>query len=1087
MKEKQKSKKKRWLVLVLCLIAVLVVGGLIIFMAIQKKPSDFQNTNKNQLSENSSVKVGERTEHPRSDWKREQWMNLNGSWDFSFDEDGVGKEEKWYEEGNQDFKLQINVPYPWESELSGIGDTEYRGQAWYQREIELDEAWLGENQAVFLYFGAVDAKCTVYVNGTEVGSHDGGYTNFELDITHYVNIGSNSVTVWVEDEAVYGDDTYTALIGKQGEEAPCGYTHTSGIWQTVYLESRSNTYLDYAHANPDVDTDDVANSTVTYDLRIQSDADKAVTISYAFVSKLWDEEKGEDVETGSGFSSEQPINLTAGENTFTLSPIQIADVKLWDATTPNLYYGTITIKEGETVLDQVETYFGMREVTTESYEGRDYRYIYVNGKPVFLSGLLDQGFWQDGIYTAPSEEALKSDVLEMKERGFNMIRKHLKVEDPLQYYWADKLGMYIWQDMPHATAMNAAADGDETPGRILYEDTLADMLSRDYNHPSVIAVMLFNETWGIKKPGEKAADGMTTEEWQIVLYDKTKELNPNLLVEDMSANKKDHIQPTDLNTFHMYPKGYVTSKNTVDSFESSTYLGSTANFREGYTQDGDPWLNSEYGGVSASNGDWDISWCFKYQTDIMRQYEKLNGFVYTEPYDIEYERNGILTYDRRAKVFGYDEVAYGGDMTINHLTQANYVGVDVEPAMVMDLGKEYSADAVAVNWSGDTFENAVLKWRFDATDIYGNYITTGIKGERKIEYPAYTSERKTISFTLPKQKCVGTLTVWIEEDGELIAKNFVNVVVTDYEKSKTVESLGKGSVVLRNNSAVKQEKGTEKIDYNYEIPSGFDVSDLNDIRIIAEISSVKGETTIKGITNAALSQTTVGSEHPSDVTIWINDVEVDTVYLPDNPRDIRGTLTLTENYNDGASAGNYGYLVNVRVPDDKIKAVKKAIEKDGEIIVTYGVKEDAEHSNGVRVYSDITGRYAVSPSVILNPTDMKASGKTITPKSGNYTAQAILKNGGSISVRGGLYRVKLKDGVLSFHVGEANAEKANVEEVNVGKGEHLAAIKLFDDHIQVYVDNNPVPVIDIYDYSDYEENTVKVTKGSELVVASETY
>ena len=144
---------------------------------------------------------------------------------------------------------------------------------------------------------------------------------------------------------------------------------------------------------------------------------------------------------------------------------------------------------------------------------------------------------------------------------------------------------------------------------------------------------------------------MTTEEWQIALYDKAKVANPNLLIEDMSANEHDHIQPTDLNTFHMYPKGYITSKNTVDGINSATYPGSTYDFREGYTQDGDPWLNSEYGGASASNGDWDISWCFKYQTDILRQYEKLNGFVYTEPYDIEYERNGILTYDRRAKEF----------------------------------------------------------------------------------------------------------------------------------------------------------------------------------------------------------------------------------------------------------------------------------------------------------------------------------------------------------------------------------------------------------------------------------------------------
>ena len=1033
--------------------------------------SDSQTTDVDKVAEQSSEKKGERTEHPRPDWHREKWMNLNGKWNFVFDDFGVGKDEAWYA-GNRKFDKEINVPYPWESELSGIANTEYRGQAWYQREIELDETWLKDNQRVFIYFGAVDAKSTVYVNGTEVGNHDGGYTSFEYDITDYVTNGKNTVTVWVEDEGVYGVNTYTALIGKQGHEAPCGYTHTSGIWQSVYLESRSNTYMNYAHANPNV-----ADSAVTYDLQVKSDTAQDVTVAFEFESKLWDEEKGEDVATGSKVSYSQKVSLAAGVNKFSLDAISIADVKLWDDVTPNLYYGTVTITdENGVVLDEVDTYFGMRQVTTESYDGREYKYICVNGEPVFLSGLLDQGFWEDGIYTAPSEEALKSDVLEMKELGFNMIRKHLKVEDPLQYYWADKLGMYIWQDMPHATAMNANGDGDETPGRTLFENTLTDMLNRDYNHPSVIAVMLFNETWGIKKPGSVASDNMTTEEWQKHLYVKTKEINPNLLVEDMSANKKDHIQPTDLNTFHMYPKGYAESKQVVSEYHDNAYVGSKHNFRDGYTQDGDPWLNSEYGGVAASNGDWDVSWCFKYQTDIQRQYEKLNGFVYTEPYDIEYERNGILTYDRRAKVFGYEEIAYGGDMTIKSLTQENYVGLDVNPIRTMNMGEEYTADAVAVNWSGGKFEDAILKWRFDATDIFGNYISTGLKGEMEVEYPAYTSERKTISFTLPEQRCVGTLTVWIENEGKMIAKNFVNVIVADSRKPEDAQELENGGFALFCKTTVNQEIGVETVDYNYEIPAGFDIADLKNMRVIAEVSSVKDETENYGIKNAAFSQTAVGSERPSDVTIWINGVEVDTVYIPDNPRDIRGTLTLAENCNDGASAGNFGYLLNIRVPSDKIKEVKKAIEKEGEIVVSYGVGREAVNANGVRVYNNITGRYAVNPTVVLNPADTVAK-KSTTPSTANYTAQAVLKNGGEISVRGGAYSVTLSDGELSF----------GKETAKVGKGKHLVAVKLFDDHIQIYVNNNPVPVIDTYNYSKVKGNTVEVKKGSELVVAPETY
>lgn len=159
------------------------------------------------------------------------------------------------------------------------------------------------------------------------------------------------------------------------------------------------------------------------------------------------------------------------------------------------------------------------------------------------------------------------------------------------------------------------------------------------------------------------------------------------------------MQPTDLNTFHMYPGNYSKAKNTVDDRNKNTYPGSQNNFLPSYKQDGDPWLNSEYGGVGAYAGDSDVSWCFKYQTDIQRQYQKLNGFVYTEPYDVEYERNGLLTYDRRAKEFGYGDIAYGGDMSVNFLTQPDYVGIDFNPAPKMLPGTQYVAPAVALNWS----------------------------------------------------------------------------------------------------------------------------------------------------------------------------------------------------------------------------------------------------------------------------------------------------------------------------------------------------------------------------------------------------
>ena len=1009
----------------------------------------------------------DRPEHPRPDWYRKDWQSLNGWWDFAYDAKEVGITEEWFKDSSKaNYSTKINVPFPWESPLSGVQDTSYRGQVWYQREMIIPEAWVAEGKTTHLYFGAVDAKCIVYVNGVKVGSHNGGYTPFTIDVTDRVVVGSNTLTLWVEDKASYGDSSYPALVGKQGHNAPCGYTHTSGIWQSVYVESRTETYLNYAHANPKVDT-----KSVVYDLSVKSSAEQEVTVSYSFQSKLWNEEKGEDVPTGSSFTGSQKITLKEGENVLTLEAISIPNAKLWSDTDPQLYYGTITLTAANgTVLDSVDTYFGLRQVTTAKYDGRNYEYIYLNGKPVFLSGLLDQGFWAEGIYTAPSEEALKYDILAMKNDGFNMIRKHLKIEDPLQYYWCDKLGFFVWQDMPHATAMNATDTSNaEAAGRAIYENALRADLNRDYNHPSIIMEVLFNETWGINHTAGKAADGMTTHEWMTYLYNLCKQINPNLLVEDMSACNQDHIQPTDVNTFHMYPGTYSGVKSTVNSFATQAGPGSQKNFYSGYKNEGEPFLNSEYGGVGAFAGDKDVSLCFKYQTDVQRQYENLNGYVYTEPYDIEYERNGILTYDRRNKLFPYGEIAWGGDMSIADLNQANYVGVDGQPVREVTAGNELSVEAVAVNWSGNAYSNAVLKWRFDATDIYGNNITTNLSGEQKITYKAFTAERYTIKFNVPDQKCVGTLTVWVEQNGEKLAKNFINALVL--ADTNTTEYLGANSIVMRSNSG-KSFAGAGSVSYEYEVPEAMDLNALEHMRIVVEASSRKVETVNFGISNSAESQTTEGSERPSDMTVTVNGVEVETVYIQDNPRDIRGTLTINNSSKDAvASGGNFGYLVNLSIPADKMEAVKGAIVRDGKITVTYSVKDDAANKNGLRIYSSTAGRYYVGPTVILNPTDLYEAS---APKSGNYLVSATLADGQSLTVRGSM-TASLRNGTLSF-AGET---------VEVGEGVHTVAIRAFDTHYQVYVDGNPVQVIDLY--KDGASSTAVSTTGTELVIAPETY
>lgn len=1047
-----------------------------------------------------------RAERPRADWERTDYVNLNGWWDFSFDPGQEGQSKGWHQE-EAVLEQKINVPFCWESSLSGVEDTDYLGQAWYQKKITPDASWRGRK--IFLKFGAVDWKCKLWVNGEEAGEHVGGYNAFEFDVTEYINPGEeNTITLWVEDYGSYGDDSYPALIGKQGRNAPCGYIHTSGIWQTVGMEARSATYLDNAKAAADVD-----NSSVTYTLDITSDAAQELTVEYDFESKVYDMEQEKDVSTGSVIKGSQNIQAAEGKSTVDLKAITVQNPKLWNYNDPNLYYGTLTVKNAQgTVLDTVNTYFGMRKVEQKYFdESLGVKYIYINNAPVYMSGLLDQGFWEDGIYTAPSEEALKYDILKMKEAGFNMIRKHLKVEDPLQYYWCDKLGMMVWQDMPHATAMVPDKAGDAAFGRQYYEECLDAMMNMNYNHPSIVAVMLFNETWGLQKAyfdGKRdvvAADGKSTKTWVEELFYRTKAINPNLLVEDMSPCNFDHVQPTELNTYHMYPSSYGETVNMVERFVDNAYVGSKEGFKFGEVQDGDPLLNSEYGGVGAYAGDFDVSYCFKYMTDIQRRYEKQSGFVYTEPYDVEYERNGIMTYDRNMKIFGYDEIAYGGDMSIRDLTQEIYVGIVDQPMRNMVLGQKMKTKAMAIGWTNDIPKTVIMKWRFDGTDIYGNQISTGISGEKNLNMVPYRKSSVTIEYTTPSQACVGTLTVWLEDgNGRKLAKNFTNVVVKDQtagNQSYTQENQD-GSVCLKakvDDVKMVSSQGNQKQSYRYTLPEGYDLTKLKGMRVLAEASSYKKQLgTDKNLSSfsSVWGQTAEGRERPSDLTVSVNGVELDTVYLPDNPRDMRGTLSLNRPNNGNTSAGDFGYLININVTDEKLQQIKEAMGDERMISVTYQVKEDAEHSNGFRIYAAEYGRYAVNPTLILNPTDQTVKGEAdqeqkLEVKGDNYSVEAALESNESYIVRDdaqGGYRVEITaDGskvVLTNVKTGATVAQANLP----GRQEaYQVKVRLFDEQICVYVDNDPQPVINVYDKSGFTGG-VTVKPGAEnVVVAPESY
>ena len=973
-----------------------------------------------------------REEHPRPDRYRQDWISLNGAWKFEFDSGRTGEEEEWYRQ--KEYTRTINVPFAWQSDESWIGDDSGYSAAWYEREFAVDEDWLQEGKHCFLYFGAVDAEAIVYVNGEKAGSHVGGYTPFEFDVTGLVRAGKNKLTVEVIDEGCCSNDLYPALIGKQGYDAPCGYEPTSGIWQSVFLESRGEAYIDSLQVCPQVpdDTADrsvearengtspvpdysTADCSVRFDTQICSDREMDAVIRYSFSGTVWDEASGTETETDPGFSWSMNVHIQEGLNQVSSPDIAVPGAKLWSDIAPNRYVGSVEIIEvqGEgkdpgtniirqeespaedTPVDHLETYFGFRRVGTGKLDGRDYEYIFVNGRPVFLSGALDQGYWAGCGYTAPSQEALKNDIVFLKECGFNAVRKHLKIEDPLQYFWCDRLGIYLMQDMPYATAMNAREDGGAAPGRHLYEKTLEEFLHMCTGHPSLISIQLFNEGWGVQKPGQKADDGMTTLEWQQYLYDTVKATNDSILIEDMSPNGKEHIQPTDINSFHSYPTSYTNAKSVFDMQDEGTVSGGTTNFREGYCQETEPWINSEYSGVGVFSGDLDISFCLKYQTDLLRQHEKLGGLVYTQTCDVEYERNGLRTFDRKEKVFGYDEIAYGGDMTIRDLMQPAYIGIVAEPVKRCLPDSEFTVEVAGMNWSEHDYDEVTLHWVLEGTDTEGvrfggDDIKQGLplvsdqeservflSGETGFSYPRFTKSTKMITFTLPDSEGVAVLTVWIEKDGAKIAKNFMYIVLSDDEPDPAFEVLD-STYILRGDPEEKHMEGSGTVtvhftdgcyglqEYLKQQSGENDPGSLSTMRLVMELSSVKGYRRSNGIRHSPASQTTLGDEKPCIVNVSANGIYLDTIMLDDDCRDMRGVLTLQNGKYGGTSAGDFGELVFVEADSEKTAMLLESMEDTGYLDVMLTVPDSTDYSNGVRVYDDTEGRYMVRPAIVIS-------------------------------------------------------------------------------------------------------------------------
>lgn len=557
-----------------------------------------------------------RPEHPNPQFKRENWMNLNGIWKFAFDFGCSGMEKKLYlsqADAAAQYPLEINVPFCPESSLSGIGYTDFISAVWYKRTFSLSPEHL--HGRVLLHFGAVDYECLVFVNEKEVGKHIGGYSSFCFDITDAVKTGINDITVYAKDNVRNGRQPRGKQSGTYFSQG-CDYTRTTGIWQTVWLEFVPESFVKNIKYYPDI-----KEGCFYVDCSVSGEG--TLTVSAFYKGRL----------CGSATKS-----VRGNENKMVL---RLNEIHLWECGSGRLYDITIEYT-GENFRDTVKSYAGLRQIELQKH------HFLLNGKTVFQRTVLDQGFYREGIYTAPDDNALLKDIKCSMALGFNGARLHQKIFEPRFLYHCDREGYLVWGE--HG---NWGLDLSDPYSFLNFMPEWLEAVERDFNHPSIIGWCPFNETWDYE--GKRQIDLIIEN-----IYRMTKAIDNTRPCIDASGNF--HVI-TDIYDLHNYRQDVKDFSACYQDFSGTGTFIEEHPTRQHYTK-GLPLFISEYGGIK-----WDTknelqnAWGYgdapKSKEEFIERYRGLTecllqnpgimGFCYTQLYDVEQEVNGLYDYDRNPK------------------------------------------------------------------------------------------------------------------------------------------------------------------------------------------------------------------------------------------------------------------------------------------------------------------------------------------------------------------------------------------------------------------------------------------------------
>lgn len=604
--------------------------------------------------------------YPRPQLVRGNWTNLNGAWDFLFDDEGKGQQEKWYERFPEKAR-EIRVPFSYETGLSGIGDETFHSTVWYQRQVTIGRT----EKRLILHFEGVDYMAAVWVNGYFAGGHEGAYARFSVDITDYVREGSNTITVRAEDSMSCAQPR-----GKQRwerENFGCWYVQTTGIWKTVWMEEVPRVYVEKLKLTPDLD-----NAKVLLEVKLSRKSNAAPNEKQSGEpngerdERRSEEPNGDRDERRSGEpdgerdektelqgqltcrisldGKEIALCSTRAAGEYVAMDIEVANenvpwqVAAWSPENPALY--DLELKytdEGET--DAIESYFGMRKISIEGDR------ILLNNQPLYQRLILDQGYWEESHLTPPSEEALIQDIDLVMAAGYNGVRKHEKVEDERFLYWCDRKGLLVWCEMPSTYTFQ-----DDAIERFTRQ--WMEIVRQNYSHPCIITWTAFNESWGIERVYSDPCQQKFTEG----IYHLTKAFDG---MRPVIVNDGWEHTVSDILTLHDYEEaGDVFEARYRDKAEITEcripFNGKRYAMAKGYSYRGRPIIISEYGGIAyRGESGWgygnrvtdEKSFLERFRriTGAIRSLSYAAGFCYTQVTDVQQEVNGLYTIQREPK------------------------------------------------------------------------------------------------------------------------------------------------------------------------------------------------------------------------------------------------------------------------------------------------------------------------------------------------------------------------------------------------------------------------------------------------------